>query len=142
MMDRVEADQAVTIAARRAHDASPSLANASEKAVNVALRVMATRLTEASESLLAANQADLEAAAAANMSTGLTDRLRLDADRLATMANQLNAIADLESKPSRVTIGQLPDGLLLQEWSRPIGVVGANFEARPNVVVDIASQLI
>ena len=34
------------------------------------------------------------------------------------------------------------DGLELQEWRRPVGVIGANFEARPNVVVDIASQLI
>lgn len=36
----------------------------------------------------------------------------------------------------------LPDGLELQEWRRPVGVIGANFEARPNVVVDIASQLV
>ncbi len=40
------------------------------------------------------------------------------------------------------TIRDLPDGLELSEWRRPVGVIGANFEARPNVVVDIASQLI
>jgi glutamate-5-semialdehyde dehydrogenase len=31
---------------------------------------------------------------------------------------------------------------VLTERRRPVGVIGANFEARPNVVVDIASQLV
>jgi glutamate-5-semialdehyde dehydrogenase len=39
-------------------------------------------------------------------------------------------------------VRDLPDGLELYEWRRPVGVIGANFEARPNVVIDIASQLI
>ena len=37
---------------------------------------------------------------------------------------------------------ELPGGLLLEERRRPVGVIGANFEARPNVVVDIASQFV
>ena len=39
-------------------------------------------------------------------------------------------------------VRELPDGLVLTERRRPVGVIGANFEARPNVVVDIASQFV
>jgi hypothetical protein len=46
------------------------------------------------------------------------------------------------AEPARSFVRDLPDHLELHEWRRPVGVVGANFEARPNVVVDIASQLI
>jgi glutamate-5-semialdehyde dehydrogenase len=103
---------------------------------------MARRLTEAAEPLLAANQTDQEAARSVGMSGGLLDRLRLDEGRLAAMAGQLHALAGVEADPQRTLIRQLDSGLALYEWRRPVGVIGANFEARPNVVVDIASQLI
>ena len=54
----------------------------------------------------------------------------------------LFALADVPAEPSRRTVSDLPDGLLLEERRRPVGVVGANFEARPNVTVDVASQLL
>ena len=141
-MSQDEAAAAVSAAARRAHDAAPSLASVGEDAITSALRLMADKLLESPEGILDANRADLDAAAAAGMSTGLTDRLRLDPARLAGMAEQLTAIAGLEPRPSQVKVRDLPGDLELQEWSRPVGVIGANFEARPNVVVDIASQLI
>src|SRR6202041_4148740 len=47
-----------------------------------------------------------------------------------------------ERAPAARKIRDLPGGLVLTERSRPVGVIGANFEARPNVVVDIASQLV
>ena len=48
----------------------------------------------------------------------------------------------MPAEPARAYLRDLPDGLELHERRRPVGVIGANFEARPNVVVDIASQLI
>jgi glutamate-5-semialdehyde dehydrogenase len=92
--------------------------------------------------VLEANRADRAAAEAAGMSGGLLDRLRLDRDRLAAMADQLTGLADIGPEPTRHTIRELDGGLVLQEWQRPVGVIGANFEARPNVAVDVASQLI
>src|SRR6202041_1645710 len=47
-----------------------------------------------------------------------------------------------ERAPASRKIRDLPGGLVLSERRRPVGVIGANFEARPNVVVDIASQLV
>jgi glutamate-5-semialdehyde dehydrogenase len=76
------------------------------------------------------------------MSGGLLDRLRLDPSRLSGMAAQITALADVPAEPTRQRVRDLDGGLVLEEWRRPVGVIGANFEARPNVAVDVASQLI
>jgi glutamate-5-semialdehyde dehydrogenase len=70
------------------------------------------------------------------------DRLRLDEQRLAAIAAQLKILADVEPEPPSRKVRDLPGGLVVMERRRPVGVIGANFEARPNVVVDIASQLV
>ena len=58
------------------------------------------------------------------------------------MADQLRTLADVPAEEAQVRLRELPGGLELHERRRPVGVVGANFEARPSVVVDVASQLI
>ncbi|MET7399604.1 aldehyde dehydrogenase family protein [Dactylosporangium sp. NPDC005572] len=133
---------AVEAAARAARAAAGSLAAAPAKTIDEALRGMARRLLVAQDAVLAANRADQAAAVEIGMSGGLLDRLRLDGARLAAMADQLNILADVEPEPARRTIRDLGDGLVLQEWRRPVGVIGANYEARPNVTVDVASQLV
>lgn len=142
MSNESRAADAVAAAAVSAHAASSSLAAASDEQIDSALLAMARRLTEAVEPLLAANREDHQAASAAGMGAGLLDRLRLDETRLQDMANQLLVLADTEPEPTRRHVRNLDDDLIVEEWRRPVGVIGANFEARPNVVVDIASQLI
>ncbi|WP_260728099.1 aldehyde dehydrogenase family protein [Dactylosporangium roseum] len=132
----------VAEAARAARAAAGSLAAAPAKTIDEALRGMARRLDVARDAVLAANRADQAAAEESGMSGGLLDRLRLDEARLAAMADQLNILADVEPEPARRTIRRLDGGLVLQEWRRPVGVIGANYEARPNVTVDVASQLV
>jgi glutamate-5-semialdehyde dehydrogenase len=107
-----------------------------------ALRAIAARLGERTAEVAAANSADVEAAKAEGLASAFVDRLTLDAGRIAAMADQLLALAGVGAEPDRVRVRDLHDGLELQEWRRPVGVIGANFEARPNVVVDVASQLI
>jgi len=92
--------------------------------------------------VLEANTRDMHAARADGVRDALADRLRLDDARLGAMVGQLRALADVLAEPSRRTIRDLPGGLRLAECRRPVGVIGANFEARPNVVVDIASQFV
>ena len=134
--------EAVRTAARAARAAAPSLANATDGAIEAALGAMARALTDATPAVLAANEADMQAAADAGLPAGVLDRLRLDADRLKAMAAQLEILAGVAPEPSSRKVRDLPGGLLLTERRRPVGVIGANFEARPNVVVDIASQLV
>ncbi|MFB9239479.1 aldehyde dehydrogenase family protein [Plantactinospora siamensis] len=133
---------AVAAAATAARAASGSIAGADDGQIDAALRGMARLLAEAAEPVLAANAEDERAARAGGMGGGLLDRLRLDRDRLRGMAGQLEALAGLRSEPARRRLRDLDGGLALYEWRRPVGVIGANFEARPNVVVDVASQLV
>jgi glutamate-5-semialdehyde dehydrogenase len=106
-----------------------------------ALELGAERLARRHESILAANAADLDAAAG-ELDEGALDRLRLDAGRLAAIEEQLHELAALQPLEREIASWTLPNGLEVSELRIPIGVVGANFEARPNVAVDVAGQLL
>jgi glutamate-5-semialdehyde dehydrogenase len=142
MTEESEAVRSVAQAVRAAHAAAPAMAGASEAAIDTALRAMARLLSQTSEIILKANAEDVANATASGMSAGLLDRLRLDPARLAAMAAQITTLADVPAEPARRKIRDLDGGLALEEWRRPVGVIGANYEARPNVTVDVASQLI
>jgi glutamate-5-semialdehyde dehydrogenase len=137
-----QATAAVRAAAVAAHRAAGSLASAPEEAISRALRAMADRLGRASDAIRAANDADMRAADQGGLTGALKDRLRLDDTRLKGIADQLLELAEVPAEPSSRVIRELPGGLVAHERRRPVGVIGANFEARPNVVADIASQLI
>ncbi|HEV2252721.1 MAG TPA: aldehyde dehydrogenase family protein [Streptosporangiaceae bacterium] len=133
---------AVQATARAARATVPALAVVPDERLDDALRAMADLLGVRAAPVLAANAEDMAAARADGLRDALLDRLRLDQARLEGMAGQLRALAEIPAEPSRRTIRDLPGGLRLQECRRPVGVIGANFEARPNVVVDIASQFV
>lgn len=139
--DAPTADWAVAGAARAARGTVADLAAAPDDALDHALRTMAAALGDRATvaGVLAANESDLRSA---GLGEGLLDRLRLSTERLSGIAAQLRALAEVPHEPARRVIRELPGGLALAERRRPVGVVGANFEARPNVVVDIASQLV
>ena len=137
-----EAVAAVRAAAEAAHRAAGSLARAPEDAISGALRAMADRLGRSAGAIGAANEEDMRAADAAGLTGALKDRLRLDGSRLEGMADQLLALAEVPAEPVSRMVRELPGDLIAEERRRPVGVIGANFEARPNVVADIASQLI
>jgi glutamate-5-semialdehyde dehydrogenase len=137
-----EAQEAVRRAAQAAHDAAPALAQATAGAVDTALGAMAARLGTAAKVVLEANADDMAAAQRDGLPAATRDRLRLDEPRLNAMKDQLTVLAGIPAEPPSRQVRDLPDGLVLRETRRPVGVIGANFEARPNVVIDIASQLI
>ena len=137
-----EALAAVETAARAARGTVADLASVPDGRLDDALRAMADRLGRQAAEVLAANAEDMRAARADGVRDALADRLRLDEARVDAIAGQLRALADVPAEPAQRTIRELPGGLLLAERRRPVGVIGANFEARPNVVVDIASQFV
>jgi len=137
-----DAVAAVARAAARAAAASPALAAATQQQIDAAIRAIADLLPAHQDQIFAANEADVTAANANGMAGGLVDRLTLTPARLTDMAGQLRILAETAALPTRTNVRTLPGDLVVEEWRRPVGVIGANFEARPNVVVDIASQLI
>jgi glutamate-5-semialdehyde dehydrogenase len=143
--------KAVTACAEAARDGAPSLAAARDQAIDEALRGMATLLGEAAGEVLAANAADVASGEEAGLGKGLLDRLRLDGARIAEMARQIGLLAGAPFPPAELPVRDLPGGpdgqgdpggLRLTERRVPVGVIGANYEARPNVTVDVASQLL
>lgn len=137
-----EAAAAVAAAGQAARAAAGQLRQMPAEGLDETLRAIAARLGERAAEVAAANSRDVQAAKADGLASAFVDRLTLDAGRIAAMAEQLGALAEVGAERTRVRVRDLHDGLELQEWRRPVGVIGANFEARPNVVVDIASQLI
>jgi glutamate-5-semialdehyde dehydrogenase len=109
--------------------------------VEAALRRAAQLLRERHDVVLDANRADV-AAGSSRLDPGALDRLSLDDERIEAMATGLEATAALAPLEREVRAWRLPNGLEVSERRVPIGVVGANFEARPNVAVDIASQIL
>jgi glutamate-5-semialdehyde dehydrogenase len=133
----VTLQDAVEREAAAAHEAVPKLTDA---AVTAALALAAERIGERRGEILEANAADL--AGAPNLDAGALDRLRLDEPRLDGIASQLRELSALPPLEREIDSWRLPNGLDVSERRIPIGVVGANFEARPNVAVDVAGQLL
>jgi glutamate-5-semialdehyde dehydrogenase len=134
--------RAVTACGEAAREGAGSLAAARDGDIDQALRGMAARLGEAAGEVLAANAADVAGGEEAGLGKGLLDRLRLDRARIAEMARQLGLLAGAPFPPGETPVRDLPGGLRLAERRVPVGVIGANYEARPNVTVDVASQLL
>jgi glutamate-5-semialdehyde dehydrogenase len=134
--------KAVEECALAAKRAAPSLATAAEQAIDAALGAMAERLLSQRDEVLEANRADVAKAREEGMSAGLLDRLTITEERLTGMAEQLRILAGAPHQERSIDVSTLDDGLKLVERRRPVGVIGANYEARPNVTVDIASQLV
>ena len=126
---------------REASAARAAVPQLTDDAVAAALALAAERLSAEHASVLEANAADLGAAAGA-LDEGALDRLRLDTERLAAIETQLRELAALPPLDREIAAWTLPNGLEVSERRIPIGVVGANFEARPNVAVDVAGQLL
>ena len=124
---------------REAAAARAALPQLDDVRVDDALDRVVELLSERADEVLAANAADV---AAADLGTGALDRLRLDARRLQAIADGVRATRDLPPIERDLHAWTLPNGLEVSERRIPIGVVGANFEARPNVAVDIASQVL
>jgi glutamate-5-semialdehyde dehydrogenase len=104
------------------------------------LRAIADAIEASSAEIVAANADDLQRGAENGIGTGLLDRLRLDATRVAALADAVREVALLPDPVGRVLDERtLPNGVRLQKVSVPFGVIGSIYEARPNVTVDIAA---
>ena len=121
--------------------ANQATATLKDDLVADALRGAASLVRERRGVLLQANAADCEAAIA-HADEGTLDRLRLDEARVEILAQQVAAMAEIEPLERESGSWMLPNGLQVSERRIPIGTVGANFEARPNVALDVAAQLL
>ena len=124
---------------KKTRAARSSLAALEETAKNRILLAMAEALMAAEDDILAENDADM-AAARGHINDVMLDRLRLDHDRLAGMAEGVRAIAALPDHTGRVLSEvHRPNGLVVRKVQVPLGLVSIIYESRPNVTSDAAA---
>ncbi len=122
---------------RRARAATAILARAPTAAKAAALTAAAAAIRASETDILAANAADMARAEDAGLGKAMLDRLKLDAKRLAGVADGLEAVAALPDPVGRtIDATERPNGLKLARVRVPLGVVGIIFESRPNVTAD------
>jgi glutamate-5-semialdehyde dehydrogenase len=131
----------VSAAAGRAAAAAPGIAAADDAQLDAVLGAIAEGLERSAAALIETSRAEV-ADAEGRLSPAVIDRLRLDEPRLAAMVGQVRALAALPPAPRTAGRMSLGDGLELEERRIPVGVIGANFEARANVTLDISTQLV
>lgn len=124
----------------RAKEASIILASASTDQKNAALQAVADALLTREQAILAANAADVADARTKGLNDALIDRLMLTSARLAGIASDTRAVAKLpDPVGEEFEICDLPNGLNIRKRRTPVGVIGAIYESRPNVTIDIAA---
>ena len=125
-----------------ARSAKKSINTANTALKNQALEAMASQLLKATEAILAANQIDMEAARG-KISEVMLDRLFLDQERIAGMAQGIRALIDLPDPIGEVLDTEvLENGLEIQKVRVAMGVIGIIYESRPNVTSDAAALAI
>ncbi|PPF31803.1 glutamate-5-semialdehyde dehydrogenase [Rathayibacter tritici] len=140
MPQTTPASSALTERFAASRAASRSLRSATTDLKNRALLALADALRASAERVVPANELDLQRGRESGMSAGLQDRLRLDAARLGSLADAVVAVAGLTDPVGQTVRGaNLPNGASLTQVRVPFGVVGAIYEARPNVTIDIAA---
>ena len=110
------------------------------KTKNKILKRYASLLDKEKESIIKANQKDIQFALNKGLKNNLIDRLTIDQKGLTNIKNSINKIVKLKD-PVDNTLEKWsrPNGLTISRVSIPIGVIGVIYESRPNVTSDVAS---
>lgn len=124
----------------RARRAARGLAMVTTAQKNAGLASIADMIDSSIPQIVAANELDLDRGRESGMAEGLLDRLTLDETRLMGLASAVREVISLPDPVGEIIRGStLANGIQITQVRVPFGVVGAIYEARPNVTVDIAA---
>ncbi|CAH0196770.1 glutamate-5-semialdehyde dehydrogenase [Microbacterium foliorum] len=133
-------DQTPQVRLARAKEASRATAALTSDDKARALEAIAVALEQNAATIIEANSRDVARGEADGIGDSLIDRLRLDEKRVRALASAVREVTGLPDPVGRVVGGhRMPNGVTLEQVRVPFGVVGAIYEARPNVTVDIAA---
>lgn len=135
---RIDASEAlIADMGRRARAAAAVLAQTPTEAKARAICGAAAALRKAEASVLNANALDMARGEGNGLTPALLDRLKLDSDRVETIARALEAVAALpDPVGALIDESRPPNGLKLSRVRIPLGVIGIVYESRPNVTAD------
>ncbi|MBF0162482.1 MAG: glutamate-5-semialdehyde dehydrogenase [Magnetococcales bacterium] len=138
-VDRRDLMNVMTMA-QHARQAARRLAMMDGLTKNRALLTMAAQLLRDAPRLREENDRDLQAAQANGLSGAMIDRLRLNDDRIAAMAEGIRQVAALPDPVGEIAdLKSRPNGLRVGRMRVPLGVIGVIYESRPNVTADAAA---
>lgn len=125
---------------QQARAASRELNRANTGQKNTALLAIADAIEARSAELLAANKKDMDAGAKSGLDEALLDRLALNEERIAGMAEGIRQIVALADPVGEITdLNYRPSGIQVGKMRVPLGVIGIIYESRPNVTADAAA---
>ncbi len=133
--------------AKSAKEASLALLGADSELKNTALEAIRKNIEEKKEEIFEANKQDLQEAKSlvdsGEISSSTYARLKLDENKMRDMLKGIQDVISLEDPANKVLwTKELDEGLILKKITCPIGVIGVIFEARPDVISQIASLAI
>jgi glutamate-5-semialdehyde dehydrogenase len=136
----MDVDQYMDKLGAEARKAARLVAASSTEARNRALLASAEALDGARARLMAANAQDLKNGAANGLDAPLMDRLELTPARIDAMLEGLRQVATLADPVGSITdLNRMPSGIQVGRMRVPLGVIGIIYESRPNVTVEAAS---
>jgi len=125
---------------QQARAAARELNRANTGQKNDALLAMADAIEARQKELLAANKKDMDAGAKNGLDEALLDRLALNEERIAGMAEGIRQIVALADPVGEITdLNYRPSGIQVGKMRVPLGVIGIIYESRPNVTADAAA---
>jgi glutamate-5-semialdehyde dehydrogenase len=134
------ADSELETKGKAARAAARRMAYLSSQVKNQALHNISHDLMAKTDEILRANELDYRAGEKQGMGEALLDRLMLSAERLKAIAEDVLAVAALPDPVGEVfDMRTLANGLQIGRKRVPLGVIGAIYESRPNVTVDISA---
>lgn len=123
----------------KARFAARKMANIGSAKKDAALLSIADAIDAGFEALISENKKDLDAGAASGLDDALLDRLALNSERIAGMAEGLRQIAGLSDPVGEIDeMSYRPSGIQVGRMRVPLGVIGIIYESRPNVTADAA----
>lgn len=133
-------DHIITEMTAKARVAYCRMAAASDADKASGLVHVARGLRAHASQIAAANDRDMAAGTQAGLSSAMLDRLRLDADRIESMASAVEQVAALTDPVGEIIDSRArPNGLVMERVRVPVGVLGIIYESRPNVTADAAA---
>lgn len=130
----------VTEICRAAAEASAPVKQLTTAQKDQVLLDMAAAVERHRDSIIKANEQDIEAARAAGVTPTLIDRLTLTESRMAGLVKAIHTVASLADPVGEVVKGWTrPNGLLVEQVREPLGVIAVIYEARPNVTAEVAA---
>jgi len=137
---KMNVEQYMQETGQRVRAAARVIARAETKMKNAALLAIADRIEADESRLIKENRQDLEAGVKNGLDAALLDRLELNPDRIAAMAEGLRQIAALPDPIGEITdLNYRPSGIQVGRMRVPLGVIGIIYESRPNVTADAAA---